>query len=72
MYSMNRISSPCFAAEPAEGHDVLLGDSLHRHRVDLHRVEAGRLRGEDALDDLLEPGPAGQFAGTVPGPSCRG
>src|SRR5271157_4587824 len=43
--------------ETGERNNVLFGAPLHRHRVDLDRIETGRLRRENPLDHLLETGP---------------
>ena len=51
-----------FARKASERNDVGIGDPFHRHGVDLHRLETGLFRGEDALDDLLEAAAAGDFA----------
>jgi hypothetical protein len=48
MYSMKRISSPCRRPH------LVLGHAADADGVDLHRLEAGCLRGEDALDHLVD------------------
>ena len=55
MYSMKRISRPCWRAKLGQRHDVGLGDAANADGVDLDAVEADAPGRVDALQHLLQP-----------------